>query len=63
MVIVRPTRLIDLPPRGLTNVATVESGPVPYAQISRVDVAAFMIAQILSDFWLGRAVNVGWKHQ
>ena len=46
VVIVRPTRLMNLPPRGLTHVATVESGRVLYEQISRSDVAAFMIAQM-----------------
>ena len=46
VVIVRPGYLVDLPPRGLTHVATVESGPVPYNKISRSDVAAFMIAQM-----------------
>ncbi len=61
LVIVRPSRLMDLPPRGLTNLAAVENGPVPYAQISRADVAAFMIAQTLSDVWLGRAVTLGWN--
>ena len=63
VVIVRPTHLKDLPPRGLTHVLTLESGPVPYHKISRADVAAFMIAQTESDVWLGRAVNLGWKHQ
>ena len=46
VVIVRPTRLMNLPPRGLTHLAAVESGPVPYTRISRADVAAFMIAQM-----------------
>ena len=45
-VFVRPTRLTDLPPRGLNQVVAVERGTVPYQRISRADVAAFMIAQI-----------------
>ena len=44
VVIVRPTRLVDLPPRGLTNVVALERGAVPVSMISRADTAAFMIA-------------------
>ena len=35
VVIVRPTRLVDLPPRGLTNVVALERGAVPVSMISR----------------------------
>ena len=44
VVIVRPGRLMDLPGRGLSKVAAVDYGAVPFGQIARVDVASFMIA-------------------
>ena len=44
VVIVRPARLLDLPPRGLTNLKAWEKGAAPVNMISRADTAAFMIA-------------------
>ena len=44
IVIVRPARLLDLPPRGLTNVKVWERGAITVNMISRADTAAFMIA-------------------
>ena len=44
LVIVRPTRLLDVPARGLENLWAGERGAVPVTGISRADTAAFMIA-------------------
>jgi hypothetical protein len=60
-VIIRPTRLLDAPARGPDAVAAVASGPVPVVAISRADVAAFMVAQLQSDEWLGKAVGLSWR--
>ncbi len=59
-VIVRPTRLMDLPPRGMERMVARESGPMPYLQISRADVATFMVAQSTSETWVNRACNLAW---
>lgn len=58
-VIVRPTGLNDEPARG--ELAVVENGPLPTSRISRADVASFMLDQLMSDQYLGRAPGIGWK--
>ena len=60
LVIVRPTGLNNKPARRLEHVTTVENGPVPTSQISRADVATFMLEQMHSDRWLGKAVGISW---
>ncbi len=60
-VLVRPTGLNDGAPRGPESVAAVEGGPVPTSQISRCDVAQFMLAQLADTPFLGKAVGISWK--
>ncbi len=59
-VIVRPTGLNDAAARGPAAVAAVVGGAVPHNQISRSDVAAFMLGQLASDEYLGKAVGISW---
>jgi uncharacterized protein YbjT (DUF2867 family) len=56
-VIVRPTSLVDRPARGEFRVTTNREG-VP-GRIARADVAAFMVDQLTSDAYLGKAPVIG----
>jgi uncharacterized protein YbjT (DUF2867 family) len=60
-VLVRPTGLNDAAPRGADAVAAVVGGPLPTSQISRADVAQFMVAQLADTPYLGKAVGISWK--
>lgn len=60
-VLVRPTGLSDAAARGAGAVAAVEGGPLPTSQISRADVAQFMVAQLGETPYLGKAVGISWK--
>ena len=59
-VIVRPTGLNDKPPRGAGAVAAMERGRLPTSQISRADVAQFLLAQLGDTPYLGKAVGISW---
>ncbi|HEY2367159.1 MAG TPA: NAD(P)H-binding protein, partial [Polyangiaceae bacterium] len=56
-VLVRPTSLVDRPARGEFRVTTNGEG-VP-GRIARADVAAFMVDQLTSDAYLGKAPVIG----
>ena len=60
-VIVRPTGLNDSPARGAERLAFVEGGAVPHNQVSRADVANFLVQQLGNDAYLGKAVGLSWK--
>jgi uncharacterized protein YbjT (DUF2867 family) len=60
-VIIRPTGLNNEEAKGPGSLAAVVGGALPTSQISRKDVAAFMLAQLSSDEFLGKAVGVSWK--
>lgn len=60
-VIVRPTGLNDAEAKGPGSLAAVVGDKLPTSQISRKDVAAFMLAQLTSDEFLGKAVGISWK--
>jgi putative NADH-flavin reductase len=57
--IVRPGRLTDDPPRG--NLAVVEGRQTPLDQISRADVAVFMIDQMERDLYRLRSPMISWS--
>jgi nucleoside-diphosphate-sugar epimerase len=60
--LVRPTGLNDKPPRGLDKVQVrLPGSALPSSQISRSDVAAFMIREVGPDArWLGRKPAISW---
>ena len=57
--IVRPPRLMDLPPRG--DIFHTVSGRLPHMEISRSDVATFMLSQLKENIYLNQCVSVSWK--
>ena len=58
-LVVRPPRLLDAPARGLAAVAEVPSNASPPTkQISRADVAAFMLAHLEGK---DGTVNIAWS--
>ena len=56
-VIVRPTSLVDRPARGKFRVA--QNGEAVPGRIARADVAAFMVDQLTSNEYLGKAPVIG----
>jgi uncharacterized protein YbjT (DUF2867 family) len=62
-VIVRPSGLSDEPAKGSAAVAVVDSAkkPVPHEEISRADLAAFVLDQCAGDAFLGMAPGLSWK--
>lgn len=59
-VIVRPAVLSDRPGRGRVRHGSRVGSYLRTVRISRADVADFMLEQLESDAWLGRAVGVSW---
>lgn len=59
-VIVRPAVLTNRPGRGRARHGPRVGSYVRTVRISRGDVADFMLEQLESDAWLGRAVGVSW---
>jgi nucleoside-diphosphate-sugar epimerase len=60
--LVRPTGLVDKPPRGLDKVEVrLPGSALPSSQISRTDVAAFLLREAGTDAkWLGKKPAVSW---
>lgn len=58
-VIVRPTGLNNAAARG--SLAIVEAGPVPTNNISRADVATFMLDQLQHNTWLKKTPGISWR--
>jgi nucleoside-diphosphate-sugar epimerase len=60
--LVRPTSLVDKPPRGLDKVEVrLPGSALPSSQISRTDVAAFMLREAGTDAkWLGKKPAISW---
>jgi uncharacterized protein YbjT (DUF2867 family) len=56
-VLVRPTSLVDRPAQGRFRITT--SGEVVPGRIARADVAAFMVDQLTSGEYLGKAPVIG----
>jgi hypothetical protein len=56
--IIRPPRLMDLPARG--DVFHTVSGTLPHMEISRADVASFILQQLKASAYIKQAVNVSW---
>ena len=56
--IVRPPRLMDVPAKG--NIHATVSGRLPTMEISRADVAAFMLQSLAENSYSGQAVSISW---
>jgi uncharacterized protein YbjT (DUF2867 family) len=56
-VLVRPTSLVDRPARGKFRIA--QSGEAVPGRIARADVAAFMVDQLTSNDYVGKAPVIG----
>ena len=56
--IVRPPRLMDVPAKG--NVHSTVSGRLPTMEISRADVAAFMLQSLAENSFSNQAVSISW---
>ena len=57
--IVRPPRLMDVPAKG--NIFSTVSGRLPTMEISRADVAAFMLQSLAENTYINQAVSVSWE--
>mmetsp|Transcript_12352 Transcript_12352/g.22885 ORF Transcript_12352/g.22885 Transcript_12352/m.22885 type:complete len:94 (+) Transcript_12352:3-284(+) len=62
-VLVRPSALNDEDAKGSGAVAVVDSSkkPVPFEEISRSDLAAFLLDQCSGEAFLGMAPGLSWK--
>lgn len=58
LINVRPRRLLDVPSRGSVR-ASLDRTEVG-GEVAREDVAAFLIAQLESDVWLGQSPFIGY---
>ena len=56
--IVRPPRLLDVPAKG--NIFSTVSGRLPTMEISRADVAAFMLQSLEENTFINQAVSISW---
>ena len=56
-VLVRPTSLVDRPARGKFRIA--QGGEAVPGRIARADVAAFMVDQLTSNDYVGKAPVIG----
>ena len=56
--IVRPPRLMDVAAKG--NVHSTVSGRLPTMEISRADVAAFMLQSLAENSFSNQAVSISW---
>ena len=57
--IVRPPRLMDLPAKG--DIFHTISGRLPHMEISRGDVATFMLSQLKEETYVNQCVSVSWN--
>ena len=57
--IVRPPRLLDNPPKGEYHVQ--DEGKLAGNEISRADVATFMLSTLYEKTWIQKIANICWK--
>ncbi len=57
--IVRPPRLLDNPPKGEYHVQ--DEGKLPGNEISRADVATFMLSTLYEKTWIQKIAHICWK--
>ena len=56
--ILRPPRLMDVPAKG--NIHATVSGRLPTMEISRADVAAFLLQSLAENTFVNQAVSISW---
>ena len=59
--IVRPPGLLDVPARGPSQIAILEEGELPTHEISREDVAYFMLKSLEEKSYFHMTPHISWK--